>query len=46
MSMREKNKATSWKHDGKRGRKKSKRYANILERRKADKEIKNKQQEE
>jgi len=40
MSMRMKNKATSWKYDGKRGRKISHKHANILERREAKTEIK------
>ena len=35
-----KSKATSWKYDGKRGRKISHRHANILERREAKTEIK------
>lgn len=39
MAMREKSKATSW-YDGRRGRKISKRLANVYERRQAKKEIK------
>ena len=39
MSMRSKSKATSWKYDGRRGRKISKRLANVQERRDARKEI-------
>lgn len=41
MGMRDKNKATSWKYDGKRGKKRSHKYANMLERNKAKKDIKN-----
>jgi hypothetical protein len=40
MAMREKSKATSWKYDGRRGRKISKKLANTYERRQAKKEIK------
>ena len=40
MSMRMKNKSTSWKYDGKRGRKISHKHANTLERREAVNEIK------
>lgn len=32
-AMREQNKATGWKRDGRRGRRMSKRMANVLERR-------------
>lgn len=39
MAMRNKNKSTSWKYDGRRGKKMSRRYANILERNNAKKEI-------
>jgi len=39
MSMRSKSKATRWKYDGRRGRKISKRLANVQERRDARKEI-------
>ena len=35
MAMRTKNKATAWKRDGKRGRRISKRMANVLERRRS-----------
>jgi len=38
--MRNKNKATSWKKDGKRGRKISKRLANVIERRESGKKKK------
>lgn len=38
MSMREKSKATSWKYDGRRGRKMTKKLANKYERRNAKKE--------
>ena len=40
MSMRMKNKSTSWKYDGKRGRKISHKHANTLERRESVNEIK------
>lgn len=39
MSLRRKSKATAWKYDGRRGRKKSKRLANVYERREAKREI-------
>lgn len=35
MAMRDKNKATAWKKDGTRGRRLSKRLANVIERRQA-----------
>jgi hypothetical protein len=38
--MRSKNKATKWIYDGKRGRRMSKRMANVIERRKANLRIK------
>ena len=40
MAMRSKSKATKWVHDGKRGRRISKRMANVIERRKANARIK------
>jgi len=39
MSMRSKSKATSWKYDGRRGKKVSKRLANVYERRESKKII-------
>lgn len=42
MAMREKSKATSWKYDGRRGRKISKKLANTYERRES-KDIVNKE---
>jgi len=39
MAMRKKSKITSWKYDGRRGRRLSKRLANVHERRDARKEI-------
>lgn len=40
MAMRAKNKATAWKKDGRKGRKISKRLANVLERRESSKKKK------
>ena len=46
MPMRQRNKATAWKRDGLRGRRISKRLANVIERRKAKELEKQKKEQE